>query len=78
MAKADFQADDAVEFWDLTHREDWGISELSQAGIQSRAYTPGPYSIREELLHAFDETVLERERQWRKREKSASSKAAGD
>ena len=63
MAKSDFQADDAVEFWDLTNREDWGISELAQAGIQSRAYTPGPYSTREELLHAFDETVLERERQ---------------
>jgi Rieske 2Fe-2S family protein len=49
--------DDAVEFWDLTNREDWGISELSQLGISSRAYTPGPYSKREELLHAFDKVV---------------------
>jgi Rieske 2Fe-2S family protein len=61
MAKPDFQANDAVEFWDLTNREDWGIVELSQAGIQSRAYTPGPYSSREELLHVFDEAVLARE-----------------
>ena len=44
MAKADFVADDAIEFWDLTNREDWQIVELSQAGLQSRAYTPGPYS----------------------------------
>jgi Rieske 2Fe-2S family protein len=54
MAKPDFQADDAIEFWDVTNREDWHISELSQLGIGSRAYTPGPYSKREELLHAFD------------------------
>ncbi len=58
MAKPDFRADDAIEFWDLTNREDWNISELSQLGIQSRAYTPGPYSVREALLWAFDQTVL--------------------
>jgi phenylpropionate dioxygenase-like ring-hydroxylating dioxygenase large terminal subunit len=63
MAKPDFQAEDAVEFWDVTNREDWHISELSQAGIKSRAYKPGPYSSREGLLHAFDEMVLARERE---------------
>jgi Rieske 2Fe-2S family protein len=62
MTKPDFQANDAVDFWDLTNKEDWGVSELSQAGIKSRAYQPGPYSSREGLLHAFDEMVLERER----------------
>lgn len=62
MAKPDFQGNDAVDFWDLTNKEDWAISELSQAGIKSRAYKPGPYSAREALLHAFDEIVLERER----------------
>jgi Rieske 2Fe-2S family protein len=51
------QIDDAVEFWDLTNREDWWIAEQSQAGITSRAYTPGPYSEREELLWSFDEVV---------------------
>jgi glycine betaine catabolism A len=60
LAKADFVAGDAIEFWDLTNREDWQIVELSQAGIQSRAYTPGPYSGREELLYAFDQIVLQR------------------
>ncbi len=58
MSKPEFESDDAIEFWDLTNREDWHIVELSQAGIQSRAYTPGPYSAREELLHVFDQAVL--------------------
>jgi glycine betaine catabolism A len=62
-AKPDFNGDDAVEFWDTTNREDWRISELSQAGIGSRAYKPGPYSQRENLPRAFDEMVLEREKQ---------------
>jgi len=59
MAKPDFEGNDAVEFWDQTNREDWGISELSQLGIGSRAYTPGPYSRREELLHSFDRACAE-------------------
>jgi Rieske 2Fe-2S family protein len=57
MAKPGFQIDDAIEFWDLTNREDWWIAEQSQAGINSRVYTPGPYSEREELLWSFDEIV---------------------
>jgi Rieske 2Fe-2S family protein len=60
MAKSGFTADDAIEFWDTTNREDWAISEQSQAGIQSRCYTPGPYTPREALLHAFDEYILRR------------------
>jgi Rieske 2Fe-2S family protein len=57
MARPGFQIDDAIEFWDLTNREDWWISEQSQAGINSRVYEPGPYSEREELLWSFDEIV---------------------
>jgi Rieske 2Fe-2S family protein len=63
MAKADFEGDDAVQFWDATNREDWAISELSQKGISSRAYVPGPYSTREQLPLAFDRMILERERE---------------
>jgi Rieske 2Fe-2S family protein len=63
MAKANFEGDDAVNFWDSTNREDWNISELSQAGIKSRAYKPGPYSRCESLPHAFDQMVLHREKQ---------------
>jgi Rieske 2Fe-2S family protein len=57
LAKPDFQLNDAVEFWDLTNREDWWIAEQSQAGIRSQVYQPGPYSEREALLWSFDEIV---------------------
>jgi glycine betaine catabolism A len=67
MARPGFTLDDVVGFWDATNREDWGISEQSQLGIGSRAYQPGPYSRREWMLHAFDEVVLEKEREDRTR-----------
>jgi Rieske 2Fe-2S family protein len=57
LARPGFACDDAVEFWDITNREDWWITEQSQAGINSRVYTPGPYSEREALLWSFDEIV---------------------
>jgi len=62
MTKRNFVAEDSIEFWDATNREDWDISELSQQGISSRAYEPGPYSMRERLLAAFDHRVLELEK----------------
>ncbi len=59
-ARPDFVIEDAVEFWDVTNREDWAISERSQQGIRSRGYTPGPYSQRETQLWEFDQFVLAR------------------
>jgi glycine betaine catabolism A len=53
-----FNPDDGVEFWDMTNRQDWHICEQSQLGIESRAYTPGPYSRRESLSVQFDREVL--------------------
>ena len=58
LARPDFSAADVIEFWDLTNRQDWRVCELSQAGISSRAYTPGPYSNREDLLYAFDRMIV--------------------
>lgn len=58
LAKPGFNAADAIDFWDLTNRQDWHVCELSQAGIASRAYTPGPYSNREDLLFAFDRMIV--------------------
>ena len=49
---------DAIKFWDKTNKQDWEISELSQLGIQSKKYTPGPYSSRESLLSTFDNYYL--------------------
>jgi len=45
---------DAIDFWDMTNKQDWHISELSQLGIQSKKYSPAPYSGQESLLAAFD------------------------
>lgn len=50
--------EDAVEFWDLTNRQDWQVSEWTQLGVGSRAYTPGPYAHPEGLLAAFDQEYL--------------------
>ena len=49
---------DAIEFWDKTNKQDWEVSELSQLGIKSKKYTPGPYSSRESLLSTFDNYYL--------------------
>lgn len=57
MSKPSFTADDAFEFWDLTNRQDWTVSELSQLGMASQSYTPGPYSSREGLLGDFDDII---------------------
>jgi Rieske 2Fe-2S family protein len=57
-AQPHFDPSDAVDFWDLTNRQDWQVNELTQLGLRSRAYTPGPYSNAEGLLSAFDRHYL--------------------
>ena len=59
FGREDFNPDDAVEFWDVTNRQDWHITEQSFAGISSRAYEPGPYSPRESVPAAWDQAFLE-------------------
>jgi Rieske 2Fe-2S family protein len=63
LARPGFDASDVVEFWDVTNRQDWHVSELTQLGLKSRAYSPGPYSGREELLPAFDRWIVSRVRE---------------
>ena len=58
MARSDFDPSDAVDFWDLTNRQDWHVNQLTQLGMHSRAYSPGPYSNAEGLLSAFDRYYL--------------------
>jgi len=57
---SDFDPDDAIQFWDMVNRQDWHVCELSQQGISSRAYQPGPYSSRESIPAAWDEYYLRR------------------
>ena len=59
LARADFDGSDCVDFWDMTNKQDWHVCELSQAGISSPAYVPGPYSNREDLLYAFDRFIVQ-------------------
>src|ERR1700730_15073117 len=57
--RKDFRPEDAIEFWDMTNKQDWHVCELSQQGIASRAYQPGPYSSREKIPAAWDEYYLD-------------------
>ena len=56
--QTDFNPNDAIEFWDMTNKQDWHVCELSQQGIASRAYEPGPYSSRESIPAAWDRYYL--------------------
>jgi len=58
FSQADFRPEDAIEFWDVTNKQDWHVCELSQRGIGSRAYQPGPYSPRESIPAAWDREYL--------------------
>jgi Rieske 2Fe-2S family protein len=55
---SNFDPDDAIQFWDTVNRQDWHVCELSQQGIASRAYKPGPYSARESIPAAWDREYL--------------------
>jgi Rieske 2Fe-2S family protein len=56
--REDFKPEDAIEFWDMVNKQDWHVCELSQQGIASRAYEPGPYSARESIPAAWDREYL--------------------
>jgi Rieske 2Fe-2S family protein len=56
--RSDFDPDDAIQFWDMVNKQDWHVCELSQQGISSRAYEPGPYSARESIPAAWDRYYL--------------------
>jgi Rieske 2Fe-2S family protein len=40
----DYQLAELMPFWQLTSEQDWQICECQQRGVNSSAYTPGPYS----------------------------------
>jgi Rieske 2Fe-2S family protein len=56
--RSDFDPDDAIQFWDMVNKQDWHVCELSQEGISSRAYEPGPYSARESIPATWDREYL--------------------
>lgn len=58
LAAGTYSPRGAVDFWDVTNRQDWHICEQGQRGIQSRVYQPGPYSPRESIPAAWDRAYL--------------------
>ncbi len=43
----------AVEFWDLTNKQDWGACESVQRGLASPHFRPGPLAPSEDAVHQF-------------------------
>lgn len=48
----------AVDFWDLTNRQDWQVCEQMQIGTKSKRFKRGYYSGSEDILLALDRELL--------------------
>jgi len=48
----------AIEFWDMTNQQDWGVCEQMQLGTRSRRFDRGRYAPQEDILYALDREVL--------------------
>jgi len=44
------KAEGAVEFWDLTNRQDWAACESVQRGLASPHFGPGPFAPNEDAV----------------------------
>jgi Rieske 2Fe-2S family protein len=60
IEKPDFNPGDAVEFWDITNRQDWSICESVQRGIKSRVHQHGYYAPMEDYSLDIRRYVKER------------------
>jgi Rieske 2Fe-2S family protein len=60
MAQPDYDPNDAVEFWDITNRQDWNICESVQRGMHSRVHAHGYYAPMEDLSLDIRRYVTER------------------
>lgn len=58
MTDSKFNPGDAIDFWNMTNKQDWEVCESAQKGISSKAYMPGPYSEFESMLAALDREYL--------------------
>ena len=47
----------AVDFWDITNRQDWNACEAVQRGLTAREWTPGPIAPEETAVYEFDVLV---------------------
>jgi phenylpropionate dioxygenase-like ring-hydroxylating dioxygenase large terminal subunit len=53
LAKPGFDPGYAVEFWDITNRQDWQACESVQRGLSSPHAVPGPLSPDEDAVYQF-------------------------
>jgi glycine betaine catabolism A len=60
IEKADFDPNDAIEFWDLVNRQDWAICASVQAGMSSRAFEYGFYAPMEDASLDIRRYIAER------------------
>ncbi|MEJ2603936.1 MAG: aromatic ring-hydroxylating dioxygenase subunit alpha [Gammaproteobacteria bacterium] len=60
MADPAFDPQDAIDFWDMTNRQDWSLCENAQLGLASSGHVPGPYHPSESGVHAFDQWYVRR------------------
>jgi Rieske 2Fe-2S family protein len=58
IAEPGFDPQPAIDFWDLTNRQDWELCRNAFLGVTSRAWEPGPYADLESQLAAFDRQYL--------------------
>jgi Rieske 2Fe-2S family protein len=57
VASPAFDPSFAVDFWDLTNRQDWTACESVQRGLSSPYAAPGPLSPEEDAVYSFVTTV---------------------
>ncbi|HEX9426800.1 MAG TPA: aromatic ring-hydroxylating dioxygenase subunit alpha [Candidatus Polarisedimenticolia bacterium] len=60
VAKPGFDPSDAVDFWDLTNKQDWKACELAFEGTRSKGYERGRLSSLEWMVNIFDRFVADR------------------
>ncbi|MBI3405698.1 MAG: aromatic ring-hydroxylating dioxygenase subunit alpha [Acidobacteria bacterium] len=53
VEKPGFSPDYALEFWDVTNKQDWHALEAVQRGISSRGYRRGPLTSKEDAVYQF-------------------------
>jgi len=57
VAHPDFDPSYAVDFWDVTNRQDWRAVESVQRGLASPKFVPGPLGPSEDAVHQFASRV---------------------
>jgi phenylpropionate dioxygenase-like ring-hydroxylating dioxygenase large terminal subunit len=55
----DYDVNHMIEVWDITVKQDKTITENNQAGVLSKAYQPGSYSIQEARILTVNPWYLE-------------------